>query len=118
MTRPPRERQGLVRPYVVTEGRAFPTRNTFDLVTLVRTTGADSAGLGPKKQRVVQFCEGGALSVAEISARLKLPVGVVKVLLADLVDSGHIAARPPIPPAELPQYRILQEVLDGLRARL
>ena len=45
-------------------------------------------------------------------------MSVTKVLLGDLVDSGHISTRAPIPTAELPETQLLQEVLDGLRARL
>jgi hypothetical protein len=106
----------------MTDGRAHPTRNTIDLVTLVIIArGApadDAAGLSPEKRRVVELCRGGALSVAEVAGHLELPISVTKVLLSDLVDSGHISTRAPIPSAELPDIQILQEVLDGLRARL
>jgi Protein of unknown function (DUF742) len=67
---------------------------------------------------VTELCRGGALSVAEVAGHLEIPVSVTKVLLGDLVDSGHVVARSPIPSAELPDIQLLQEVLDGLRARL
>lgn len=120
MTPPPQpQRRGLVRPYVVTEGRAHPTRNTFDLVTLVMAKHDLSlSDLNPEKRRLMELCRGGALSVAEVAGHLTLPVSVVKVLLGDLVDTGHIVTRAPIPRAELPESQLLQEVLDGLRARL
>jgi len=114
-----RRGRGLVRPYVVTDGRAHPSRNTFDLVTLVLAAqNCPTAGLSPEKRRLVELCRPGSLSVAEVAGHLALPVSVVKVLLADLVDSGHILTRAPIPKAELPEAQLLQEVLDGLRARL
>ncbi|GAA2473983.1 DUF742 domain-containing protein [Streptomyces sp. NPDC059506] len=114
----PRKRgKGLVRPYVVTEGRAHPTRNTFDLVTLViASTDLPLTGLNPEKRRLMELCRGGALSVAEIAGHLALPVSVTKVLLADLVDSGHVTTRAPIPPAQRHDARILEELLDGLRS--
>lgn len=119
MTPPPRpQKKGLVRPYVVTEGRAHPTRNTLDLVTLVFAASDQVGGLSPEKRRVVELCRGGALSVAEVAGHLELPVSVIKVLISDLVDSGQLMTRSPIPSAELPDIQILQEVLDGLRARL
>jgi hypothetical protein len=119
MTPPARREKGLVRPYVVTDGRSHPTRNTFDLVTLViAARDRPLAGLSPEKRRLVELCMPGALSVAEVAGHLQLPVSVTKVLLGDLVDSGHIVTRAPIPKAELPDAQILQEVLDGLRARL
>lgn len=112
-----RER-GLVRPYVVTEGRAHPTRNTLDLVTLVMALHRRPLdGLNPEKRRVVHLCAGGALSVAETAAHLSLPVSVTKVLLSDLIDSGHLTVRPPVPRAQRPDAQLLEEVLHGLRSR-
>ena len=113
-----RRERALVRPHVVTGGRAHPTRNIFDLVTLVIGVRDEPTGLSPEKCRVVRLCRGGSLSVAEIAAHLELPVGVTKVLLSDLVDSGHVTTRAPAAQAQMPEYRLLQEVLDGLRARL
>ncbi|MDT3395971.1 DUF742 domain-containing protein [Streptomyces sp. B1866] len=119
MSRSPWYERGLVRPYVVTDGRAHPSRNTLDLVTLVvGQRDRPLAGLSPEKREVMELCLGGPLSVAEVAGRLRLPVSVVRVLIGDLVDSGHITARSPVPPADLPETRLLQEVLDGLRARL
>ena len=102
---------------VVTGGRAHPTRNIFDLVTLVIAARSELVGLSPEKRRVMELCRGGALSVAEVAGHLALPVSVTKVLLSDLVDSGHIVTRSAAP-KRLPDDQVLQEVLDGLRARL
>ena len=114
----PRDDRALVRPHVVTGGRAYPTRNIFDLVTLVMATKARTVGLSPEKRRVMELCQGGALSVAEVAGHLGLAVGITKVLLSDLVDSGHITTRAPVPETSAPEDRLLREVLDGLRARL
>ncbi|GGX41502.1 hypothetical protein GCM10010515_05580 [Streptomyces fructofermentans] len=108
-----------MRPYVVTDGRSQPTRNTLDLVTLV--IAADDlplTGLSPEKRDLMELCGPGALSVAEVAGHLSLPVSVTKVLIADLMDSGHVVTRAPVPSARPSETRILQEVLDGLRARL
>jgi hypothetical protein len=115
---PQRHERALVRPHVVTGGRAHPTRNTVELVTLVTAAHGDVAGLSPEKRRVVQLCQGGSLSVAEVAAHLSLPISVIRVLISDLVDSGHIVVQTPATRSELPRMDILQEVLDGLRARL
>ena len=116
---PRRPRGRLVRSYVVTDGRARPTRNTLDLVTLlVAATDLPLTGLNPEKRRVMDMCRPGSLSLAEVASHLELPVSVTKVLVADLMDSGHIVTRAPRPPARPSDARILQEVLDGLRARL
>ena len=119
MTPPARRERGLVRPYVVTDGRAHPTRNTLDLVTLVIAMSDRPADkLSPEKRRVMELCRGGALSVAEVAGHLSLAVSVTKVLLSDLIDSGHVTTRAPVPQAQLPDAHVLQEVLDGLRSRL
>lgn len=115
---PPRHERALVRPHVVTGGRAHPTRNIFDLVTLVTASRTQVAGLNPEKRKVMELCQGGALSVAEVAAHLALPVSVTKVLLSDLVDSGHIVTRASATEPDEPSDRLLREVLDGLRARL
>lgn len=52
------------------------------------------------------------LSVAEVAARLQRPVSVVTVLAADLIDSGLLRFRSPV----RVDRRILEEILDGLRA--
>lgn len=132
MTPRPRPDGRLVRSYVVTDGRSRPTRNTLDLITLlIAADDRPPTGLNPEKQRVMELCRPGALSLAEVAAHLRLPVSVTKVLVADLMDSGHIVTRTPSPgfpdpthqgghpPAARPfDVGILQEVLDGLRARL
>ena len=115
---PPRPERALVRPHVVTGGRAHPTRNIFDLVTLVIANRSQVTGLSPEKRQVMELCQGGALSVAEVAAHLTLPVSVTKVLLSDLVDSGHVVTRASAAEPEGPSDRLLREVLDGLRARL
>ncbi|MGW1992732.1 DUF742 domain-containing protein [Embleya sp. NPDC001921] len=122
MTTPDKPEPGtpeLVRAYVITQGRGHPTRDGLDLVSLVIALPGDMSPhiLDPEKKRLVALCRGGILSVAEVAGHLELPIGVVKVLLSDLIDSGVVATRQPIPPAELPRRELLQEVLDGL-ARL
>ncbi|MEO3781999.1 DUF742 domain-containing protein [Actinocorallia sp. B10E7] len=115
--RPPK--RPLVRLHVVTGGRAHPSRNVFDLVTLVTAVPtATTTGITPEQRRVLELCRGGPLSVAEVAGHLQLPVSVTKVLLSDLVDSGHLVVRSPASSSQRPSVGLLQEVLDGLRARL
>ncbi|MFH8389605.1 DUF742 domain-containing protein [Streptomyces sp. NPDC018036] len=119
---PPGGRPGerLVRSYVVTGGRSRPSRNTLDLVTLlIAAAGPPLTGPSPEKRQLMELCRPGALSLAEVAAHLELPVSVTKVLVADLMDSGHLVTRAPIPSAGPPSdTRVLKEVLDGLRSRL
>lgn len=104
----------VVRPYLVTRGRVRPATGGLDLVALVVATGA-AAGpalqLEPEHHAVLALVRQPA-PVAEIAARLDLPVGVVRVLLGDLRQHGLVTV---YEPAEADRYRVLQALADGLR---
>ncbi|WP_330292778.1 DUF742 domain-containing protein [Streptomyces sp. NBC_00576] len=113
----------LVRPYAMTGGRTRPgpTGVRFDLIALVTLdTGApgmdDDTVLGPEHRALIDLCRTETQSVAELSAGTDLPVGVVRVLLGDLLELGRVIVSRPVPPAQLPDERILREVIEGLRA--
>ncbi|MEY9878327.1 hypothetical protein ABH931_007854 [Streptacidiphilus sp. MAP12-33] len=114
----------MVRLYALTRGRTRPASEAFDLIAMVVADtpyGPDSPygedpGLAPEPAAILNVCRHQAQSVAEIAAELDLPVGVVRVLLGDLLDAGLIRVSRPVPPALLPDERILREVINGLRA--
>jgi hypothetical protein len=83
----------LVRPYSRTGGRTKPGRD-LALEALVSTTvsGRDawhSPLLTPEHTSVIELCS-GTVSVAEIAARLAVPLGVARVIIADMVDLGLV----------------------------
>ncbi|MEV4331614.1 DUF742 domain-containing protein [Streptomyces sp. NPDC049597] len=113
----------LVRPYAMTGGRTRPGPNhvRFDLIALVvvddAATGSEEESLlGPEHRTLLALCRCEKQSVAELAAEADLPVGVVRVLLGDLLEAGHVRVSRPVPPAQLPDERILREVIEGLRA--
>ena len=113
----------LVRPYAMTGGRTKPgpTGVRFDLIALVTLDpGApdvdDRTALGPEHRTMIDLCRTETQSVAELAAGSDLPVGVVRVLLGDLLELGCVTVSRPVPPAQLPDERILREVIEGLRA--
>jgi hypothetical protein len=54
-------------------------------------------------------------SVAEIAALLALPLGVVRVLLADMIDNGLMRAhRNPTASGSPPDLSLMKRVLAGL----
>ncbi|MEU6370780.1 DUF742 domain-containing protein [Streptomyces sp. NPDC046931] len=113
----------LVRPYAMTGGRTRPgpTGVRFDLIALVSLeAGApdadDPASLGPEHRALLDLCRIETQSVAELAAGADLPVGVVRVLVGDLLELGCVRVSRPVPPAQLPDERILREVIAGLRA--
>ncbi|MGN9790716.1 DUF742 domain-containing protein [Streptomyces sp. OZ13] len=113
----------LVRPYAMTGGRTRPGPSNvrFDLIALV-VVDTDGPGpdeeslLGPEHRVLLTLCRCETQSVAELAADADLPVGVVRVLLGDLLEAGFVKVRRPVPPAQLPDERILREVIEGLRA--
>ncbi|MGW6461386.1 DUF742 domain-containing protein [Streptomyces sp. NPDC055078] len=113
----------LVRPYAMTGGRTAPGpgHTPFDLIALVDiAVGAPIPGetslLGPEHRTLLTLCHRETQSVAELAADTDLPVGVVRVLLGDLLEAGQIRVSRPVPPAQLPDERLLREVIAGLKA--
>ncbi|MFF5342463.1 DUF742 domain-containing protein [Streptomyces althioticus] len=115
----------LVRPYAVTGGRTAPGPSgvRFDLIALVALVTPDPAApagddpaLGPEHRALIGLCRAETQSVAELAAGADLPVGVVRVLLGDLLERGRVTVSRPVPPAQLPDARVLREVIAGLRA--
>ncbi|MFH8610945.1 DUF742 domain-containing protein [Streptomyces sp. NPDC018029] len=113
----------LVRPYAMTGGRTRPGPRgvRFDLIALVTLDDTtpehdDTSGLGPEHRALIELCRAETQSVAELAAGADLPVGVVRVLLGDLLEAGRVKISRPVPPAQLPDEKILREVIDGLRA--
>ncbi|MFF9278081.1 DUF742 domain-containing protein [Streptomyces griseosporeus] len=112
----------LVRPYALTGGRTQPGPSgvRFDLIALVTLDpGAprlDDTALGPEHRALIDLCRPETQSVAELAADTDLPVGVIRVLLGDLLELGCVTVSRPVPPAQLPDERILREVIEGLRA--
>ncbi|WP_261991413.1 DUF742 domain-containing protein [Streptomyces sp. OR43] len=117
-----------MRSFVLTGGRARPTRNThvLDVITMVTSVPDRSvAGLLPEQLAVVELCRGGYLSVIEVAGHLGQPLTITRVLLGDLLDTGHIVTRLPVPavPAansaagqRAATAHILEKLLHGLQA--
>ncbi|AVH60068.1 MULTISPECIES: DUF742 domain-containing protein [Streptomyces] len=112
----------VVRPYAMTRGRTTsPAQHRLDLIAVVVTEShaddpeADQT-LSPEHVDIVELCRDAPQSVAELSAELDLPVGVVRVLIGDLVNGDMVHVTRPVPPAELPDESILRDVISGLRA--
>lgn len=114
-----------VRPYSLTGGR---TR--FGHVLLVETFVAaleapeerkelpngtfGVARIMPEMQAIVELCR-RMRTVAEIAALLKMPLGVVRVLLSDLADQGKIRVYGNGHGPGQPDRALLERVLNGLR---
>lgn len=106
----------LVRAFAVTRGRAGRNVHGLDMLTLVIAVRPETDLPAPDREyaEIVRLCQGKPLSIAEIAAYLKLLLAVVKVLVSDLITSGHVIVRTP-PPRGTADPLLLQAVLDGVR---
>jgi len=113
----------LVRPYAVTGGRTRP-RMDIAIEALVETTqrgrtasARDGVAHGREQQHIVTLCDGRLQSLAEISARMRLPLGVARVLVADMAADGLVAVYEPtsIDGNDAVGTELLERVLSGLR---
>ncbi|HEX6871435.1 MAG TPA: DUF742 domain-containing protein [Micromonosporaceae bacterium] len=112
----------LVRPYAVTGGRTRP-RLDIAIEALVETTqhgrasARDGLSQGREHQYIVTLCDGRLQSLAEISARMQLPLGVARVLVADMAADGLVAVYEPtsIDGNDAVGTELLERVLSGLR---
>ncbi|PKV87848.1 DUF742 domain-containing protein [Streptomyces sp. TLI_146] len=111
-----------VRPYSLTGGR---TR--FGHVLLVETfvaaieapeerkaLGGSPLRMMPEMRAIVEICR-AMRTVAEISALLRMPLGVVRVLLSDLADQGRIRVYGTGHGPGRPDRALLERVMSGLR---
>lgn len=87
--------ESFVRPFIVTNGRTMPLRDDLRIETLVvADPAALSAPLRFELQTVVRLCQ-QPRSVAEVAATLRVPLGVAKVVVGDLMAAGHVTAHQP-----------------------
>src|SRR5262245_29560388 len=113
----------LVRPYAVTRGRTRP-RLEIALEALVETTVRgrgvgmkDNSPHGREHHQIATLCDGRLQSLAEIAARMQLPLGVARVLIADMAADGLVAVYEPTSFEENDAVgtELLERVLSGLR---
>lgn len=118
-----------VRPYVITGGRARPTRNTVRPETLLLAApgGKELPVSASSEERALLAMCHQLLSLVEAAAHMRLPVSVIRVVASDLVDTGFLTMRlsdeqpsdagqpePGSPRSTRPSRDLLEEVLHGL----
>ncbi|WP_327285396.1 MULTISPECIES: DUF742 domain-containing protein [unclassified Streptomyces] len=115
-------RPARVRPYSLTGGRTRFTQvlhvETFVAALDTRASEpqdpAASTDRMPEMPAIVEVCR-RMRTIAEISALLKLPLGVVRVLVSDLADQGRIRVYGTGHGPGRPERALLERVLSGLR---
>ena len=109
----------LVRPYTLTAGRTY-SGVELALETPVETVNSEKQPRWPKSDprgQILTLCV-DSLSVAEIAARLSLPLGVTRVLVGDLVKQGYLRAHATLDDSMTIDERreLTRRTLEGLRA--
>lgn len=112
-----RRRRGgtRIRSYTFTGGRTR-SRHPLMVQTLVSTgdPGHDPPeNLMPESQDIYLLCR-ETRSVAEVSAELKIPLGVAQVLLSDLAELGLVYIHPTITGSSPSENQVLERALRGL----
>jgi len=102
----------LIRPFLVTGGRTRTDDHTIRVESLIRTAGgADGSQLRFEARRIVDLCR-RPTSLAELSAALKMPIGVIRVLVGDLVANETVA----VVQVEEISLSLLERIRDRVRA--
>jgi Protein of unknown function (DUF742) len=110
----------FVRPYTLTNGRTRSRgEELLPIEALVVSKAAAqlrAAALPPAQRRVVELC-GSAISIAEISAALDLPLGVARVIVGDLAADELVQVHmPQTGESDRPDIELLERVLNGLQS--
>jgi hypothetical protein len=112
---PPADDQATtLRPFVITSGRTDGADPEIGMETQVTVNhAATPMRLSPEMRAIVALC-GEPLSVAEISARLRLHLGVTRILVGDLRAAGQLDVQ--VLDNETPDPETIMRVIRGLRA--
>ncbi|MEU4240856.1 DUF742 domain-containing protein [Actinoplanes sp. NPDC026619] len=103
----------VVRPFMLTGGRTQPMRDGLRIETQLHAAPAAlSAPLRFEARRIVELCQ-APMSIADLSATMGAPLGVVRVIVADLITEGHVLVEDR--PGDLPTTMI-ERIRDLVRA--
>ena len=111
---PVTEQATTLRPFVITSGRTDGADPDIGMETQVTVNhAAQPMRLSPEMRAIVALC-GDPHSVAEISARLRLHLGVTRILVGDLRAAGQLDVH--VLENETPDPETIMRVIRGLRA--
>ncbi|MDR7280385.1 DUF742 domain-containing protein [Catenuloplanes atrovinosus] len=110
------EDEGVIRPFLLTGGRTRPLRDGLRLETLIRAAPAAlSAPLRFELLRIVRFCQ-EPRALADVATCLGVPVGVARVLVADLAADGYVTVDEPMPDSSALPIELIERIVDRVRA--
>lgn len=104
----------LIRPYAMTGGRTTADAE-ISLEAQIQASTRASQHLGAYRweaAKVVELVQ-TPMALIEIAARLQIPIGVARVLVADLLNDGAVVLH--VPQKTQSFASLLERVLDGVR---
>jgi hypothetical protein len=102
------------RPFVLTAGRVAGDPYVGVESQVVSRVYGPMANLAPQLQAIIDLCQ-ESISVAELSARLKLHLGVVQILVGDLRAAGLVDVQT-LDINQTHDPELILRVIHGLRA--
>jgi hypothetical protein len=102
-----------VRAYLMTGGRAS-AQLAYETMLATRAVVMPT-DVRFERAAILDACQARPISVAEISAHLHIPIGVVRVLASDLVTEGLLTAYSG-PSDKIHDITLLTNLIAGVRA--
>lgn len=109
------EEDSLVRPFLLTKGRTRSTGVPVVMESLIDRNSVedDAYRRMDRTKRDIYDLLSERLSAAEVSAKLKLPLGVICVLVGDMGGDGVLQVHKA---ADVGDEQLLRRLIDGVRA--
>jgi hypothetical protein len=102
----------VIRPFLLTGGRTHPTQQGLQVESLIqaRPDGLRS-DLRFEARQIVELCQ-RPISLAELAAAVRVPIGVARVLVSDLLADGAVTL---VQHEEL-SVQMIERIRDRVRA--
>lgn len=105
-----------LRPFVLTSGRVTVANLYIGLETQITVRNPNrvpAARMSPQMRAILALCA-EPTSIAEISARLQLHLGVTRILVGDLHTAGYLDVQA-LDPSNTHDPELILRVIRGLR---
>lgn len=100
------------RPFIVASGKTKPMAEV-SIETLVQSNKADH-GARFEKGKVLDRAT-DAISVAELSAHLSMPIGTTMVVVGELIDEGLLTAHETADQSDISDLNIMTRIIQRVR---
>ncbi len=104
----------MARPYQLTGGRTRSEAGDLAVEAMVSTPDGASVPADNELAAIFELCNDTPNSIAEISAKRSIPLGVARVLVADLWGAGYLEL---LETTRSDDIAIVRRLLDGIRNR-